>query len=277
MAPTIHFVRHAQGYHNLSTANHVLPDPELTQLGEEQCAKLKESFPFHSEIELVAASPLRRTIHTALLSFQPVFDAHKDFKILCIPEAQETSDVPCDTGSDPAVLQKEFVDRGLPVDISLVHEGWNSKEGKWAPTIPALRNRAREVRKWLKSRPEKQIVLVTHGGLLHYLTEDWEDGSMYQGTGWVNTEYRTYKFSDSIDTEDIEGNKVEGGDDFTIIETPESRERRGKPAQAPSRAEEKVLYRKGIDGWEAQGLQPSSKERETGKVSGGEEVNGSRI
>lgn len=35
--------------------------------------------------------------------------------------------MPCDTGSDPAVLQKEFVDRGLPVDISLVHDGWNSK------------------------------------------------------------------------------------------------------------------------------------------------------
>jgi hypothetical protein len=116
-----------QGYHNLTTANHVLPDPELTQLGEQQCAKLKDSFPYHSQIELVAASPLRRTIHTALLSFQPVFEANKDFKILCIPEAQETSDVPCDTGSDPAVLQKEFVDRGLPVDISLVHDGWNSK------------------------------------------------------------------------------------------------------------------------------------------------------
>lgn len=70
---------------------------------------------------------------------------------------------------------------------------------------------------------------------------------------------------------------MEGGDDFTIIETPESRERRGKPAQTPSRAEERVLYRKGIDGWEAQGLQPSTKERETVKVPEGEEINGSRI
>lgn len=196
-----------QGYHNLSTANHVLPDPELTQLGEQQCAKLRDSFPSHSQIELVAASPLRRTIHTALLSFQPVFQAHPDYKLILIPEAQETSDVPCDTGSDPAVLQKEFVDRGLPVDMSLVHDGWNSKvgsafffditlltigrqktnesgnlqQGKWAPQIGALRNRAREVRQWLRARPEKEIVLVTHGGLLHYLTEDWEDSSLYQG------------------------------------------------------------------------------------------------
>jgi len=277
MPPIVHFVRHAQGYHNLTVANHILPDPELTQLGEEQCAKLKESFPYHSQIELVAASPLRRTIHTALLSFQPVFEAHKDFKVICIPEAQETSDVPCDTGSDPAVLKNEFVDRGLPVDISLVHEGWNSKQGKWSPQIGALRNRAREVRQWLRARPEKQIVLVTHGGLLHYLTEDWEDSSLYQGTGWLNTEYRTYTFSDTIDTEDILGNKLEGGDDASILETAESRKRRGKSAEAPSREEQKVLYRKGIDSWDQQGLQPSSQERENGKVPEGQEVNGSRI
>ncbi|OKL56356.1 hypothetical protein UA08_08510 [Talaromyces atroroseus] len=277
MPPIVHLVRHAQGYHNLTTANHTLPDPELTQLGEQQCAQLQESFPYHSQIELVAASPLRRTIHTALLSFQPVFSGHKDLKLICIPEAQETSDVPCDTGSDPAVLQKEFVDRGLPVDISLVHEGWNSKQGKWAPQIGALRNRAREVRQWLKARPEKQIILVTHGGLLHYLTEDWEDSSLYQGTGWLNTEYRSYTFSDTIDTEDIEGKKLDDGDDATIIETPESRKRRGKSAEAPSREDQKVYYQQGLDGWEKQGLQPSSKERENAKVPEGQEVDGSRV
>ncbi|KAH8705071.1 histidine phosphatase superfamily [Talaromyces proteolyticus] len=276
MAPIVHFVRHAQGYHNLSTANHVLPDPELTQLGEQQCAKLRDSFPNHSKIELVAASPLRRTIRTALLSFQPVFEAHKDFKIVCIPEAQETSDVPCDTGSDPAVLQKEFVDSGLPVDISLVKDGWNSKQGKWSPNAAALRNRAREVRQWLRARPEKEVVLVTHGGLLHFLTEDWEDSSLYQGTGWRNTEYRTYHFSDKIDFEDINGEKL-NGDDATIIEIPESRTRRGKSPEAPSREEQKANYKKGLDGWNAQGLQPSQKERGTANVSAGVEVNGSRI
>jgi hypothetical protein len=96
-------------------------------LGEKQCSDLRNSFPNHAQIELMVASPLRRTIHTALLSFEPVFEAHKDFKLLLLPEAQETSDVPCDTGSDPVVLKKEFVDRGLPVDLSLVHDGWNSK------------------------------------------------------------------------------------------------------------------------------------------------------
>lgn len=48
-------------------------------------------------------------------------------KVIAIPEAQETSDVPCDTGSDPDVLKKEFEEKKLPVDLSLVKEGWNSK------------------------------------------------------------------------------------------------------------------------------------------------------
>lgn len=30
------------------------------------------------------------------------------------------------------------------------------------------------MRKWLWNREEKEIVLVTHGAFLHYLTEDWD-------------------------------------------------------------------------------------------------------
>lgn len=127
MPPVIHCVRHAQGFHNLCTENHVIRDPLLTDLGNEQCRKLSENFPFHDKIDLVTASPLRRTIYTALQSFGPVFEAHKDTKLLLLPDVQETSDVPCDTGSDPVDLRKEIEENGLPVDPSLVHEGWNNK------------------------------------------------------------------------------------------------------------------------------------------------------
>lgn len=116
-----------QGFHNLCTENHAIPDPLLTELGEEQCRKLRDSFPSHSQIDLVTASPLRRTVYTALLSFEPVFKERKDLKVIAIPDAQETSDVPCDTGSHPEVLKKEFEEKNLPVDLSLVNEGWNSK------------------------------------------------------------------------------------------------------------------------------------------------------
>lgn len=165
------------GYHNLSAANHSMPDPSLTPFGEGQCQQLAQKFPFHNSIELLVASPLRRTIYTTLLGFKPEID--RGMTVIALPEVQETADVPCDTGSDIAVLKEEM--KGKPVDLSRVMEGWNSKAGRWAPTSGALETRAREARQWLKARPEKEIVLMTHGGLLHYLTEDWTGYNQVMG------------------------------------------------------------------------------------------------
>ena len=93
--------------------------------------------------------------------------------MIALPDTQETFDVPCDTGLDASVLKREM--EGKPIDLSRVEEDWNCKKGKWAPTIPEIERRAWDTRLWLQSRPEKEIVLVGHGGFLHYLTEDWTD------------------------------------------------------------------------------------------------------
>ena len=158
-------------------------DPDLTPLGEEQCRQLAANFPYHSSIELLVASPLRRTIYTALLTFDQ--EIKHGMRVIALPIAQETSAVPSDTGSDVDVLRKEMADK--PVDLSLVHEGWNSKTGKWAAEAEALERRARETRRWLKARPEKEIVLVTHGGFLHYLSEDWSDSGMFNGEPYLTS------------------------------------------------------------------------------------------
>lgn len=160
MAPIIHCVRHAQGYHNLSTANHSIHDPLLTPLGEEQCRLLQIDFPYHDKIDLIVASPIKRTIYTALLSFEDTIK-RKNLKVVGLPELQETSDLPCDTPSSPEEVAREF--EGKPVDLSLVTPGYESKRGKWAPTAKAIEARAREARQWLLQRPEKEIVVVTHG------------------------------------------------------------------------------------------------------------------
>ncbi|KAF9888655.1 hypothetical protein FE257_008413 [Aspergillus nanangensis] len=276
MPPIVHCVRHAQGVHNLKVENHVIHDPLLTDLGNEQCRKLRDAFPRHAQVNLVTASPLRRTIYTAIQSFQPVFNAHSDMKMILLPDAQETSDVPCDTGSDPAVLRKEMEANHVPVDMEYVHDGWNNKEGKYAPTTQAIKNRARAVRRWLKARPEKEIVLVTHGGFLHYFTEDWEESSKYQGTGWLNTEYRTYTFSEEEHRDDLEGYQLDG-DNATLVETIESRERRDKSGPMADRDHQRVLYKLGTQGWDDQGLQLSTAEREAAQVTEGKEVGGSKM
>ncbi|KAI9046308.1 uncharacterized protein KD926_004146 [Aspergillus affinis] len=261
MPPTVHCVRHAQGVHNLSTANHVIHDPLLTDLGNEQCRQLRGAFPYHDKIELVVASPLRRTMYTALQSFEPFFKANPDKKLILLPDTQETSDVPCDTGSEPEDLKREIEEKGLPVDLQYVTEGWNDKVGRYAPTNEAITNRARDARRWLKERPEKEIVLVTHGGFLHFFTEDWEDSSQYQGTGWLNTEFRDYVFSPEFHTEDLDG-KILAGDNASLVETVDSRARRGKDGPMAGRRRQSTLYKLGTQDWDAQGLQLSSAERE---------------
>ena len=58
------------------------------------------------------------------------------------------------------------------------------------------------------------LLMKCTGGFLHYFTEDWAGSDRFQGTGWANTECRSYNFS---------GYKPEEGH---LIETSESRRRR---------------------------------------------------
>ncbi|KAK5123482.1 hypothetical protein LTR85_002520 [Meristemomyces frigidus] len=238
MAPTIHCVRHAQGYHNLSVANHTIHDPLLTPYGEEQCRDLAKQFPYHSAVDCVVASPIKRTMYTALLGFGKDIES-KGLKVIALPELQETSDLPCDTGSSPAELAKEL--EGKPVDLSLVQQGWNNKRSRWAPTASAIEKRAKDARQWLLARPEKDIVVVTHGGFLHYFTEDWTGSDRFQGTGWANTEFRSYTFSSQDQSE------------AHLIETPESRKRRSGDAKPLDKEEQAQLKRTTMEEWGQKG------------------------
>jgi broad specificity phosphatase PhoE len=175
----IHLVRHAQGYHNLSKENETIHDPDLTPLGEEQCAKLRKDFPYHDKVTHLVASPMRRTLRTCLLGFAAEVEA--GMKIVALPEVQELSPLPCDVGSDPAVLAKDF--DSSKVDLRLVKDGWNDKTtgSPWEPTIPRLDARAEKARVWLRDLgaqstgdEDVHIVVVSHGGFIHFFTEDWD-------------------------------------------------------------------------------------------------------
>lgn len=251
MTPTIHFVRHAEGFHNISIFNHGLRDPLLTPYGKEQCAHLAKTFPHLQDIDLVVASPLKRTIYTALLSFGDAIDK-KNMTIIALPEIQETSNLPCDTGSSREDIAKEF--EGVRLDLSRVPDDWTSKTGKWAPHSDALEERCKLARKWLRSRPERNIVVVTHGGVLHYLTEDWSDSDRFTGTGWANTEFRSYTFDPS------------SGDEASLVETAESRMRRKGTEKPLSEAEQRNLKISTQSGWEKDGYTTPPKEKIPSKV-----------
>ena len=73
--------RHAEALHNeafkvrgrVAYTDPQFLDPELTELGKQQCLELKPQVMerLHS-MELVVVSPLRRTLQTALLAFKKV-------------------------------------------------------------------------------------------------------------------------------------------------------------------------------------------------------------
>ena len=227
--------------HNVSVANHGIVDPPLTPFGEEQCRTLAETFPHHSSVDLLVCSPLRRTINTTLLGFGSEIASGAVPAVIALPELQETSAYPCDTGSDASTLRQEMQEK--PLDLSRVEDGWNSKTGRWAPEPEAFRKRTRSARLWLRARAEKDIVVVTHGAILHYLTEDWSDydpeagtsvsirslnglarrarsmtnadfRALHTATGWKNVEFRTYRFESETD------------ENASLVETATSRKRR---------------------------------------------------
>lgn len=264
MAPTIHLVRHAQGIHNL-LKDYTISDPDLTPHGHDQCIGLRDSFPIDpSKISLVAASPLQRTFETAFLAFGPALTTGGKCppQILALPDAQETSDDACDTGTDLDVLQEIVREKEWPVDLSMVEAGWNDKalSSRYSPHSDALNARAKGLRVFLRQRlrelvdqgnADAQIVLVSHGSFLHFLTADWEDAVEHPSTGWHNCETRAYVFEHGLGSDD--------DDMASLTETIASRQRRGKCGPMLSRDEQPLLFLKAMEHWESQGLQRPDK------------------
>lgn len=97
------------------------------------------------------------------------------------------------------------------------------------------------------------------GGFLHYLTEDWSSSDRYPGTGWANTEFRSYTFS-ALEPEAAH-----------LVETPESRQRRrgGNGTATGTGMDEKPLDREEVAQWRRTGekdeeRREKEREREVG-------------
>ncbi|OGM50662.1 hypothetical protein ABOM_000782 [Aspergillus bombycis] len=205
------------------------------------------------------SSPMCRTLQTASLVFQTALTSTlKSQRIIAFPDAQGTSSDPCDIGSDPDILQRIVEKEQWPVDLALVKEGWNQKtaRSRYNQSNDAITARARDTRLFLRAKlrelvsngdEDAEIVLVSHGGFLHYLTDDWEDAYRNPGTGWYNCETRAYVFeSDFRSNHDKEA---------WLIEARESRLRRGKGHPMYRKKDQVKLFTAAMERWQGQGLQ----------------------
>ncbi|KAF3912484.1 hypothetical protein ABW20_dc0105335 [Dactylellina cionopaga] len=182
----VHLVRHAQGHHNVNSQYHIR-DPDLTAKGHAQCYKLAATFPYHSNLTRVLCSPLKRTIQTTLESFHPAISrlASNDpgWKIITSPISKENPSLP---GYDHLPL----------LDFSLVESDapeWPAKQGQFASK--AVVTRASKARRYLYDNfgKDEEVVVVSHGGFLDYLTGEWRNHDVSVGTPWGNTDWGSYE------------------------------------------------------------------------------------
>ncbi|KAI1132120.1 histidine phosphatase superfamily [Nemania abortiva] len=194
MDPIIDIVRVAQGRNHLE--GHDIPDPGLTPEGKEQCATLRETYPYMSQVKLIVSSPLRRAIDTAKAFLPDDSPRVPQTQIVLLPGLQATSLRPSDTGSPESALQWEF---GTAIDTSrLEGEDWYVKDRP--ESLETIGQRARRVRLFLRRCARKlkdgdRIVVVTHGAFAHFLVQDFGGPYIGQESGvWSNAEFRSFEF-----------------------------------------------------------------------------------
>lgn len=192
MPSRIHLFKHAESITDV-TLDWSKPDPSLTVLGLQQASQIIQDFPYSSSVTVIITSPLKRAVETTLAGFSHILDASnypsseetagivsacgiKDgAKLIIDPDLQELSDHPCDTGSNRNVLEASFPG----VSFNVLDKNWQIKEGGQADDGQAIEARAKKVKtqlaelvEKLRTEEKKDIVVITHGNFMQFLSGD---------------------------------------------------------------------------------------------------------
>ncbi|KAI9732056.1 MAG: hypothetical protein M1818_007651 [Claussenomyces sp. TS43310] len=182
MAPTVILIRHAEAEHSLG--------PQCQELN----AYLKNHVPLAERVELIVSSPMRRTLQTATQSLDWLIA--RGVPVVLRAEWQENSDKPCDTGTSIADMRQEWPQ----FSWDSVDPDYPSKSGLYEFSKDGLLQRGIEARRWLKSRPEKVIAVVSHSGFLRV-------GVSFRK--YENADFRVFEFAAGNEFDDVGGKLVE--------------------------------------------------------------------
>lgn len=194
----IHFVRHAEGEHNVAgredpLKGYLRPELEdaiLTKQGIDQCRLLhKKTQDQLQSVELLVVSPMNRTIQTAMHSFPQLVNTLPWIAVENVRE--QTGLHPCDKRKPISVHRTNY----SHVNFDHIASNEDPIYHKYILREPDndVAARGREFINWLKERPEKEIIVVTHSAYLRHLfnkvleIESEADREHYQ-----NCEMRTY-------------------------------------------------------------------------------------
>ncbi|XTI91705.1 phosphoglycerate mutase-like protein [Cenococcum geophilum] len=185
MSPTLILIRHAQALHNVENN---IPDPALSELGIKQCQTLQENLknlPLANEVKLIVVSPMRRTLQTATLCLGWLIERG----VPVMPDAgwQESSDSPCDTGSNLSTLSAEFNTLDFSAVDSVYPNKTTPESNPYLFTKIAVLARGQACLRALYNRPEKVIAVVSHSAFLRCAVS---------GTRYANADYRIFDFEE---------------------------------------------------------------------------------
>lgn len=199
----VHFLRHAEGYHNIAGKNNPLGylradliDANLSQHGEQQCHDFStdpNNVNIFQSAELLVVSPMNRTIQTATLCFPSLVNR---IPWIAVEDLRETTGIhPCDkrlTKSEhKAAYNHVNFDEVASETDPIYHLYTYTREPD-----KDVQKRCRAFLQWLQNRPEKEIIVVTHRAYLRQMLRSVLD---IEGSNepshcirFANCECRTY-------------------------------------------------------------------------------------
>eukprot|EP00443_Scrippsiella_acuminata_P085742 CAMPEP_0115455396 /NCGR_PEP_ID=MMETSP0271-20121206/44136_1 /TAXON_ID=71861 /ORGANISM="Scrippsiella trochoidea, Strain CCMP3099" /LENGTH=366 /DNA_ID=CAMNT_0002881849 /DNA_START=15 /DNA_END=1115 /DNA_ORIENTATION=+ len=157
------FIRHAQALHNVFDENLWTPDNPLTEDGEKMCEAAREEWGARIFVgaELVVISPMTRALQTAYLISGK--DTTKQPWIVTPMCAEKLSGATCDEGIPLDMLKKRLPWIAELQGVAELRESW------WTEPRKEEELRVKDFLDFLQRRPEKKIVVVSHGAFLEYI------------------------------------------------------------------------------------------------------------
>lgn len=177
----IYFVRHGETVLNAQGIRQGSGGP-LTDQGRAQALATAKRFPKHrGKADIIIASPYERTRETAHIIAEEL-DLPIEYCDLLV-ERRNPSEIIGKSGSDPMV--KEVIDR---IDKSFHEDNLRFSDEE---NFIDLKERARKLLIYISERPEKKLIMVTHGIFLkmvaaYMMYGESLDASLYNKLSFYN-------------------------------------------------------------------------------------------
>ncbi|MEK7498975.1 MAG: histidine phosphatase family protein [Patescibacteria group bacterium] len=175
----IYFVRHGETENN---ARNIRQGPEgpLSERGREQALSTAKRFPkFNGRPDIIIASPYERTKETAA-----IIAAELHMSV-------EYSDLLVERRNPSAIVGHEGGERNVKQIVDFIDKSFHDDDFRYSDeeNFIDLKQRAEKLLTYIRRRPEKKIIMVTHGIFLKMIVCYMLEGEKLTASEYNNLSY----------------------------------------------------------------------------------------